>query len=82
MKTIEMELNVVPNGKSVMEILFPPDVIPGKHKAILIIEDEPLAKEKENVVFDLNQVFSKYNVSLLNPLDTFRRENIYDDDGR
>ncbi len=45
MKTIEIELTISSKGKSTKEITLPPGVTPGKHRAVLIIE-EPISSPK------------------------------------
>lgn len=50
MKTIEMEMVVNQNGRSIMRVSVPPDLPPGKHRVVLVIEEKvlPLKSQKIN----------------------------------
>lgn len=52
MKTIEMEMIVEPDGKSIMKVPVPPGLSPGKHRVILIIEEDVIPKKSEKVSAD------------------------------
>jgi hypothetical protein len=48
MKTIETIANVSPDGK--LTVQLPPDVLPGDHKVVLVIDEAPLPPTEQTVV--------------------------------
>jgi hypothetical protein len=75
MRTIEATATVTPDRT--LTVMVPPDIPPGKHRVVLVIDDQPAAQEKRPPL-----KFSAYPVGLVSDSMTFRREDLYDDDGR
>jgi hypothetical protein len=75
MKTIEMTASVGPDRKIIVQL--PPDISTGEHRVVLVI-DENLATEQKRPPLQL----ATYPVGLVSDTLTFRREDLYDDDGR
>ena len=78
MRTLEITLTVQPDGTATLEL--PPDVLPGEHRAVLVIEEMAQEADREQPS-DLLQL---HTFALTNwAADaTFRREDLYGDDGR
>lgn len=78
MRTLEITLTVQPDGTATLEL--PPDVLPGDHRAVLVIEET----SGPPIVEATTKPFQLYTFPLTNwPADaTFRREDLYGDDGR
>lgn len=74
MRTIETVLTVDKRG--VATLRMPPDVAPGEHKVVMVIEVEP--KRKAPLSFATHDV----GPWPFDPKETFRREDMYGDDGR
>jgi len=74
MKTIETVLTVDERGMATVRM--PPDVSPGEHKVVMVIEE---TRRKKSPL-----TFSSHDVGPwpFGPEETFRREDLYDDDGR
>jgi hypothetical protein len=75
MKTIEVTVTITPDGK--LTAPAPPDILPGEHRAVVVIEEKLVAKKERQPL-----KFSAYPVGLVSETMTFRREDIYGDDGR
>jgi hypothetical protein len=75
MKTIETTAVVTPAGT--MTVQVPPDIPPGEHQVVLVIDEHPIAKKKRAPL-----KFSAYAVGLVSEEMTFRREDIYGEWGR
>jgi hypothetical protein len=75
MRTIETAAEVGPDGKLVVQI--PPDVPPGPHRVVVVVEEQPAERPKREPL-----TFSKHDLTLIDPSFTFRREDLYGDDGR
>lgn len=75
MRTIETTATVAEDGKLTMQI--PPDIEPGEHKVVIVIEEQPVKKETPPLLdFPVISVGSwPENLSL-------RREDMYDEWGR
>jgi len=78
MRTIETTANVTQDGKLIAAV--PTDIPAGNHPVILMIEDLPSIPESKSSKFP-------YNLKTIRlegwPKDcTFRREDIYGDEGR
>ena len=75
MRTIEMTVTISGDGKLVLQL--PPDITPGEHRIVLVIEEQPVMLEKrpplDFPVIDVGEW--PENLSL-------RREDLYDDFGR
>ena len=79
MRTIETAISVSPDGMAVIQLQVPRDVSAGVHRAVVIVEDEPAATQSAGAAPSdfLPLTFEGW------PADcTFRREDIYGDDGR
>jgi hypothetical protein len=79
MKTIETAISVNPDGSAVLELQFPGTVSAGVHRAVVIVEDQPATTEPHTDAPPdlLPLTFAAW------PNDcTFRREDLYGDDGR
>jgi hypothetical protein len=75
MKTIETTATVSAGGT--LTVLVPPDIRPGEHRVVLIIDEEPVG-EREAYPFD-------FPVDDLGPWPeglSLRREDMYGDWGR
>jgi hypothetical protein len=74
MKTIEIMLTVDEQG--VATLRMPPDVPPGEHKVVMMIDETKVPRTP--------MVFSSHDVGPwpFNSNETFRREDLYGDDGR
>lgn len=80
MRTIETDLVVTSGGRANV-LRMPPDVRNGKYHAVLVIDDEPLddatVPQKGRPLR-----FSLYPVGVKDLNVTFRREDLYGDNGR
>lgn len=75
MRTIETTVTVEPDGKLVLQL--PPDIAPGEHRIVLVIEEQPMMAEKESSLdFPVIEV-DRWPEDL-----SLRREDLYDDFGR
>ena len=74
MRTIEATATVADDGT--LTVRVPSDIPPGDHRVRLIIDDAPETSPARTLTF------SKYSVGLTSPSITFRREDLYDDQGR
>jgi hypothetical protein len=75
MKTIETVIKVDEHGMATLRM--PPDVTPGEHKVVMVI-DEELKKPKIPLSFPRHDI----GPWPFGPNETFRREDLYDDNGR
>jgi len=78
MKTIETTITVLPDGS--IQIPPRPDLPSGEHRAVLVVDEArlvpPLASEREPLRLKMIDMPGW-------PIDArFRREDLYDDDGR
>ena len=73
MKTIETRVTVTADGKVTLQL--PPDIPPGEHKIVLVIDEQSVADWKR-----LPLKFSAYPVGLVKESFTFRREDLYGND--
>ena len=79
MKTIETDLVVMSDGRANV-LHLPPDIRGGKYHAVLVIDDNPLAdiaKKRRRALH-----LSSYSVGVKDPKVTFRREELYGNNGR
>lgn len=79
MKAIETSISVNPDGSAVIELKLPENVSAGVHRAVVIVEEQPAtAGSRVDTLPDLlPMTFEGW------PRDcTFRREDLYGDDGR
>jgi hypothetical protein len=79
MRTIETDLVVMPDGRARV-LHVPPGVRGGTYHAILVIEDQPLTDTTKAKGRALR--LSRYPVGVKDQDQTFRREDLYGDDGR
>jgi hypothetical protein len=78
MKAIETNITVSTDGRALLDFALPADVSPGTHRAFVVI-DEQLAEQKPS----RDQLsFSTHPVGPVPADCTYRREDIYGDDGR
>lgn len=75
MRAIEVTINVQPDGA--VELEGPADLPPGKHHALLVVEEPPVTTARRHPLR-----LRSYPVGLISEHDTFRREALYGDDGR
>jgi hypothetical protein len=75
MRTIETTVTVGPDGKLVLQL--PPDVAPGPHRVVLVLEEQPApAAARPSLDFPVLSV-GQWPEGL-----SLRREDLYDDFGR
>jgi hypothetical protein len=75
MRTIEATAHVGADGKLVVPV--PPDIPPGEHRVVVVIEAAPAPPPRREPLR-----FSAHDLTLIDPSFTFRREDLYGDDGR
>ncbi|MDP9313742.1 MAG: hypothetical protein M3R24_23165 [Chloroflexota bacterium] len=78
MRTIETTATIEPDGT--LTVKLPPDIEPGQHHVVLVIDEAKLSLRERAVV----EPFPVLQVSAWGypPDETFRREDMYGDDGR
>lgn len=75
MRTIETNATVSTDGT--LSAKVPSDIRPGSHRVVVVIGEQTVAEKKRDPL-----KFSAYPVGLISDDLTFRREDIYGDDGR
>ena len=76
MRTIQTQVTVDDQGQATLRL--PTDIVPGVHDIVVMIDETP-APQPITSVNDL----PKHNIPWpFDPNDTFRREDMYGDDGR
>lgn len=78
MRTIETTATIAADGTLTLKL--PPDIAPGEHQVVLVIDEaKPSLRERAAV-----EPFPVLQVSAWGypPDETFRREDMYGDDGR
>jgi hypothetical protein len=75
MRTIEMTAEVGEDRKLVVQL--PSDVPPGPHRVIVVVEEQPTGRPKREPL-----KIQTFDVGIVDPNFTYRREDIYGDDGR
>ena len=75
MKALETTGTVTNDRKLITNV--PPDVEPGEHSIVVLIDESTNTQRRQTVV-DI----PSYPNRLVDPTGTFRREDIYDADGR
>ena len=75
MRTIETKVTISSEGHLSGEV--PTDILPGEHRAVLVIDEEPLSAPGRRPL-----EFKPYQLGLVSDSMTFRRADIYDDSGR
>ena len=81
MRTIETTATIEADGT--LTVKLPPDIEPGQHRVVLVI-DEATTEPKKRATAEPFPVLDLHAFPWNNwPADaTFRREDLYDDDGR
>ena len=75
---ITVQIRVTVDDEGVATLRLPPDIAPGPHDAVLVIE-EALAQDKRPIM----EGFPRHDVPWPFPAtETLRREDMYGDDGR
>ena len=74
MRTIETFVTVDEHGMATIKM--PPDITPGQHKVVMVIEE--ISKPKTPLTFAAHDI----GPWPYGPEETFRREDMYGDDGR
>jgi hypothetical protein len=75
MRTIETTAEVGTDGKLIVQL--PLDVPAGPHQGVVVVDEQPAALPTREPL-----TFSKHDLTLIDPSFTFRREDLYGDDGR
>ncbi len=78
MKAIEMDITVSTEGRASLEFALPADVPPGIHRAFVVIEEQLTERRSSRG----HVKFSTHPVGPVPADCTYRREEIYGDDGR
>lgn len=68
----------VVNADHTLTLQVPTDILPGVHQVVLVL-DAPTASSKDKPSF---AELTVHQVGLVDPSMTFRREDMYGDDGR
>jgi hypothetical protein len=76
MRTIETIATVTP--EHTLTIQLPPDIPPGDCRVVVVIENGKAEDTDKSLPFGIRP----HNVGLVDPNFTFRREDLYGDDGR
>ena len=78
MKAIETNIFVKAPGRALVDLRLPLEMKQGRYRAVVIIEEYPVRKKriKKGVRFPV------FDAKPVNPNNTFRREELYGDDGR
>ena len=79
MRTIETHATVTEDGKLIIQA--PPDIPPGEHHVVLVIDEQPVTRVGAQRAVPLLK-FAAYPVGLVSDRCTFRREELYDEEGR
>ena len=78
MKAIKTDIFVQAPGRAIVDLRLPPEIKQGRYRAFVIIEEYPVNKKrkKKGVRFPL------FDTEQVNQNNTFRRGDLYGDDGR
>ena len=80
MRTIETQVTVTPDGRLTVQVPAPADILPGEHRAVLVIDEHVAPASVRTPKPPLTLKAWKWEAW---PTDaTFRREDLYEDDGR
>ncbi|MEW6299814.1 MAG: hypothetical protein AB1671_19140 [Thermodesulfobacteriota bacterium] len=80
MRTIETRVTVTPDGQLTVKVPAPADIPPGEHRAVLVIDEHVAPASMRVPKPPLRLKVWKWEAW---PADaTFRREDLYEDDGR
>jgi hypothetical protein len=75
MRTIETTATIKPDGTIIAK--GPADLPPGEHRVVIVVEEHSAIRSPKAPLR-----FSAYSVGPTRPGHTFRREDLYGDDGR
>lgn len=78
MKAIKTNIFVKSTGRAVVDLRLPPEIKQGRYRAMIIIEEYPVSKKKKKKAIR----FPAFEFEPVDPKNTFRREDMYGDDGR
>lgn len=78
MKAIETNIFVKAPGRAVVDLRLPPEIKEGHYRAVVIIEEYPVHRKRKNKGIR----FPIFDTEPVNPNNTFRRRDLYGDDGR
>ena len=76
MKTIETDITVTPDGIAVVELRLPPTIPPGKHRAVVMVDEGEAAATRLPIELPVHD-FGPWPANL-----SLHREDLYDDHGR
>jgi hypothetical protein len=79
MKTFETSISVNPDGSAIVELKLPDNVSPGIHRAIVVVDEQSAATDTR---FDKPLNFLPMTFDGWPKDCTFRREDLYGDNGR
>ena len=85
MKSIDTDLLVTPDGKARLEVQVPSGIEPGRHRAVLVVDEHPMGESDTPAAESKSRqalCFRSYPVGPVSDHVTFRREDIYGDNGR
>jgi hypothetical protein len=75
MRTIETTAVVTP--EHTLTVQLPADIPPGTRRVVVVVDAPPVQRPQP-----FTAGWPKYDAALTDPLCTFRREDLYGDDGR
>jgi len=82
MKTIETDITVMPDGKAVVELRLPFAISPGKHRAVVMVDEGGADDRREATIAQLPVEMPIHDFGPW-PADlSLRREDLYGDHGR
>lgn len=76
MKTIETDILVASNGIAVVELQLPPTVSPGKHRAVVMVDEGQPLTASQPMELPVHE-FGPWPQTL-----SLHREDLYDEHGR
>ena len=74
-RTLDLTATVEKNGK--LTVRLPPDIPPGEHRVVLVIDEQPMPSEKQVAL-----EFPVIHVDAWPEALSLRREDLYDERGR
>lgn len=80
MRTIETQVTVTPDGQLTVRVPVPADIPPGEHRAVLVIDEHVTAASARAPKPPL--VLKAWKWDAWPAEATFRREDLYENDGR
>ena len=83
MKAIELDITIGQEGEAAIELQVPADVEPGKHKAIVVLDERALDSSSPNVRSARPPLdFPQHDFGPWPDGLSLRREDLYGDQGR